>query len=70
MSNRFLLFILLSFSTIHTSAQGWQWAKPLGSDCPPFHPYISSTLCDGENCFEIGEYSGCLYLPNDTLQSN
>ena len=70
MSKRFLLFILLSFSTIHTSAQGWQWAKQLGSNCPPFHPSIYSTLCDGLNCFEIGVYSGCLYLQNDTLVSN
>ena len=70
MKNYSLTAVFILFSVLITSAQGWQWAKQLGSNCPPFHPSIYSTLCDGLNCFEIGVYSGCLYLQNDTLVSN
>ena len=70
MKNYSLTAVFILFSVLITSAQGWQWAKQLGSNCPPFHPNIYSTLCDGENNWVIGIYNGCLYLQNDTLQSN
>lgn len=70
MKNCYLTAVFVLFSILATTGQSWQWAKPLGSDCPPFHPYLSSMICDGENSWMIGDYSGCLYLQNDTLHSN
>ena len=65
MSKRFTLFILLSFSTIHTSAQ-WQWAKQLGgvaNDAPNIKVTDSNLYVGGNFIFNC-------HLDTNILVSN
>jgi len=67
---KYFIFLILLVSTKLTSAQNWQWAKHIGSDCGSYNEKINSVISDGSNIYVIGKFYGCLYLPNDTLFSN